>query len=99
MSEPPPDEFVERVMSEVARHERRLPLVTAALAISAVVLAVPAVVVLLARPAFDAALSLALAGCGEALSAAADNPLFWVAVGVTAAWLGWVITRALGGRG
>ena len=47
--------FVDRVMGEVARHERRLPLVMAALAISALVLAVPAVLVLLARPAFDAA--------------------------------------------
>ena len=95
---PPPDDFVDRVMDEVARHERRLPLVVAALAISALVLAVPAVVVLLARPAFDAALSLALAGAAEATSAVADNPLFWAGAALTAVWLAWLASRALRGR-
>lgn len=95
---PPPDDFVDRVMGEVARHERRLPLVVAALAISALVLAVPAAVVLLARPALDAALSLALAGVAQAVSAVADNPLFWAAAVVTAAWLAWLASRALRGH-
>lgn len=94
----PPDDFVDRVMGEVARHERRLPLVVAALGISAVVLAVPAVLVLLARPAFDAAFALALAGLGEAVGAAADNPLFWAATVVTLGWLGWLVSRALARR-
>lgn len=94
----PPDDFVDRVMGEVARHERRLPIVVGALAISAVVLAVPAVLVLLARPAFDAAFSLALAGLGEAVGAVVDNPLFWAAAAVTAAWLAWLVSRAIAGR-
>ena len=99
MSTPPTsdDRFVNRVMDEVARHERRLPLVVGALAISALVLAVPAVVVLLARPALDAALSLALAGLAEAASAVADNPIFWACVAVTAAWLAWLASRTLRG--
>ena len=94
----PPDDFVDRVMGEVARHERRLPLVIIALAISALVLAVPAVVVLLARPAFDAALSLALAGIAEATSAVVDNPFFWVGAAVTLGWLVWIASRALSAR-
>lgn len=85
-------------MDQVARHERRLPLVVAALAISALVLAVPAVVVLLAREALDAALSLALAGVAEAASAVADNPLFWAGTAVTAGWLAWLASRAIGRR-
>lgn len=95
----PPDDFVDRVMGEVARHERRLPLVMAALAISALVLAVPAVLVLLARPAFDAAFALALAGTVEAIGAVNDNPLFWAGGLVTVAWLLWLVSRALAGRG
>jgi hypothetical protein len=95
----PPDDFVDRVMGEVARHERRLPLVVAALAASALVLAVPAALLLLARPAFDAAFSLALAGLGEAIAAASDNPLFWTAAVVTLGWLGWLASRAIAGRG
>ena len=98
MSGPPPDDFVDRVMGEVARHERRLPLVAAALAISTLVLAVPAVLVLLARPAFDAAFALALAGLGEAVSAVADNPLFWAGSAITIAWLAWLVSRVLAGR-
>lgn len=94
---PPDDGFVERVMGTVGRHERRRPLVVGALALSALVLAVPAVVVLLARPAFDAAFSLALAGTAEAAAASADNPVFWLGAGVTAAWLGWVASRAVRG--
>lgn len=91
----PHDDFVDRVMGEVARHERRLPLVATALGISALVLAVPAVLVLLARPAFDAALSLALAGVAEAVAAVADNPFFWAAAAVTLGWLAWLASRAL----
>lgn len=98
MSGPAPDDFVDRVMDGVARHERRLPLVVAALAVSALVLAVPAVLVLVARPAFDGALALALAGVGEAVAAAADNPLFWAGAAVTLGWLGWLASRALAGR-
>ena len=98
MSGPQPDDFVDRVMDGVARQERRLPLVVAALAVSAVVLAVPAVLVLVARPAFDAALSLAFAGVGEVIAASADNPLFWAGSVVTLAWLGWLVSRALARR-
>lgn len=95
----PDDRFVERVMGEVARHERRRPLLLAALALSALVLSVPAVVLLLARPALEAALSLALAGIAEAAAAVVDNPLFWAGAGITAAWLAWLASRALrGGR-
>jgi hypothetical protein len=95
--QPRGDDFVARVMEQVARQERRLPLVAAALVISALVLAVPAVAVLVARPAFDAAFSLALAGCAEAVTAAAGSPVFWLAVAVTAGWLIWLATRALRG--
>lgn len=98
MSGPAPDDFVDRVMDGVARQERRLPLVVAALAVSALVLAVPAVLVLVARPAFDAAFSLAFAGVAEVIAASADNPLFWAASVATLAWLGWLVTRALAGR-
>ena len=94
----PPDDFVDRVMGQVARHERRRPVVVGALAISALVLAVPAVLVLIARPAFDAAFSLALAGLGEAVGAAADNPLFWAGAAVTLGWLAWLVSRVTAGR-
>lgn len=97
MTEPARDDFVARVMDRVARQERRLPLVAAALAISAIVLAAPAVAVLVARPAFDAAFSLAIAGCAEAVSAAADNPFFWLAAAVALGWLAWLVSRALRG--
>jgi len=98
MTAPPPDDaFVDRVMGEVARHERRLPLVVAALAISAVVLAVPALVALRARPALDAALALTVAGLGQLVSATADNPVFWAGAAATLAWLGWLASRALRG--
>lgn len=96
---PPTDQsFVERVMGEVARHERRRVPVAAALAVSALVLAVPALVALVARPALDAGLALAAAGLGELVSATADNPVFWVGVAIAVAWLGWLASRALMGR-
>jgi hypothetical protein len=97
MTGPPRDDFVARVMDRVARQERRLPLVAVALAISAIVLAAPAVAVLVARPAFDAAFSLALAGCAEAVSAAADAPYFWLAVAITLGWLAWLVSRVVRG--
>lgn len=99
MSGPPRDDaFVDRVMGEVSRHERRLPLVVAALAISALVLAVPALVALRARAALDAVLALGAAGLREMVGATIDNPLFWGGVAVTVVWLAWLATRALGGR-
>jgi hypothetical protein len=90
------DPFVEEVMSGVARQERRLPAVTAALAAVALVLALPAVVALKARPALEALLSLGRAAMGEAASAAVDNPAFWAGAAVAAGWLGWLAWRALG---
>ena len=99
MSEPPPEDlFVDRVMGEVARNERRLPLVVLALAVSALVLAVPALIALRVRPALDAAFSLAAVGAGELIAAISDNPLFWVAASATALWIAWLAWRALGGR-
>ncbi|MGE0027832.1 MAG: hypothetical protein AB7O78_03715 [Thermoleophilia bacterium] len=93
---PPDDDFVERVMGGVARSERRLPLVVAALAVSLLVLAVPGVVALVARPALDAGLALMGAALREVAGAVVDNPFFWVGVAVTAGWLVWVATRAVG---
>jgi hypothetical protein len=93
---PPDDDFVERVMGGVARNERRLPLVVAALAVSVLVLAVPGVVALVAQPALQAGLALAAAALREVAGAVIDNPFFWVAVAVTAGWLVWLATRALG---
>ncbi len=72
--------------------------VVAALAVSVLVLAVPALVALAAKPAIDAGLALAAAGLGELLSATADNPFFWAGVAVTLGWLGWLASRALRGR-
>ena len=100
MSEPRTDDpFVDRVMGEVARNERRLPLVVLALATSAVVLAVPALIALRVRPALDAALSLAALGIGELLAATSDNPLFWIGATATILWIAWLVSRALSGRG
>jgi hypothetical protein len=97
---PPPDQsFVDRVMGEVARQERRRVPVALALSILVLVLAVPALVALAARPALDAALSLAVAGIGEIVAATADNPFFWAGVAITILWLGWLASRALAGRG
>lgn len=93
---PPDDDFVERVMGGVARSERRLPLVAAALAVSVLVLAVPAVVALVARPALDAGLALMGAAIREVTFAVSDNPFFWVGVALTVGWLAWLATRALG---
>lgn len=99
MTEPARDDlFVDRVMGQVARNERRLPLVIVALAMSALVLAVPALVALRARPALDAGLSLAALGLGQLVAATADNPFFWIGVAVTLLWLLWLASRALSGR-
>ena len=69
--------------------------VVAALAVSVLVLAVPALVALAAKPAIDAALSLAAAGVGQFLSATTDNPFFWAGEAITLAWLGWLASLAL----
>lgn len=99
MSGPPGDgDFVERVLGEVARQERRLPIVLGALGVSALVLAVPAAVALAVRPALDAAFALTLAAAAEALGAVADNPLFWLGLALTVGWLGWLASLALRGR-
>lgn len=99
MSEPDRDDaFIDRVMGEVARSERRLPLVVAALGFGALALAVPGLIALRARPALDAALALAVAGLGETITAIADNPLFWVGLAIAGAWLVWLATLAVRGR-
>ncbi|MDX6647186.1 MAG: hypothetical protein QOK40_2913 [Miltoncostaeaceae bacterium] len=100
MSEPAASDqrFVERVMTEVARQERRLPRVLLALAVSALVLAVPAVLALRARVALDAALALSLASARELVLGIGGSPFFWVGAGLAALWLGWLSWRALGGR-
>lgn len=85
-------------MGEVARQERRRVPVALALGAAVMVLAVPGVVALAARPALDAGLSLAEAGMSQLVSATADNPLFWVGVAITLGWLGWLVSRALAGR-
>jgi hypothetical protein len=90
--------FVDRVMREVARQERRLPSVLLALAVSALVLAVPAVLALRGRKALDAALALSLDAAREILFGVADNPVFWAAVGLAVLCLCWLVWRALGGR-
>ena len=96
---PPPDQsFVDRVMGEVARQERRRVPIALALAILVLVLAVPALVALAARPALDAGLALAVSGLRELVSATADNPFFWTGVAITILWLGWLASRALAGR-
>lgn len=92
------DRFVDRVMGEVARQERRRVPVALALSILVLVLAVPALVALAARPALDAGLALAAAGLRELVEATADNPFFWAGVAITVLWLGWLASRALMGR-
>jgi high-affinity K+ transport system ATPase subunit B len=92
------ESFVDRVMGEVARQERRRVPVALALSILVLVLAVPALVALAARPALDAGLALAVAGLGELVSSTADNPFFWAGVAITVLWLGWLASRALMGR-
>ena len=99
MAGPVDDRFVERVMSGIRRQERRLPLVVVALVASALVLAVPALVMLLARPAFEAGVALALVSLRELIAATSDNPIFWSGVAVALIWLGWLALRAIGGRG
>lgn len=95
----PSDEgFVDRVMGEVARQERRRVQVALALSILVLVLAVPALVALAARPALDAGLALAASGLGELVSSTADNPFFWAGVAITVLWLGWLASRVLMGR-
>jgi hypothetical protein len=100
MSRPPASDerFVERVMTEVARQERRLPRVLLALAVSALVLAVPAVLALRARVALDAAVALSLASARELVVGVAGNPFVWAGAGLAALWLCWLSWRALGGR-
>ena len=101
MSEPPnasDQRFVDRVMLEVARQERRLPRVLLALAVSALVLAVPAVLALRGRRALDAAIALSLAAAREIIVDVADNPVFWAGVALAVVWLCWLSWRALGGR-
>jgi hypothetical protein len=96
---PPPDQsFVDRVMGEVARQERRRVPVALALSVLVLVLAVPALVALAARPALDAGLALAASGVAGLVSATADNPFFWGGVAITILWLGWLASRALAGR-
>jgi hypothetical protein len=95
---PPDESFVDRVMGEVARQERRRVPVALALSILVLVLAVPALVALAARPALDAGLALAASGLGELVKATADNPFFWAGVAITVLWLGWLASRALMGR-
>jgi high-affinity K+ transport system ATPase subunit B len=90
--------FVDRVMGEVARQERRRLPVALALSILVLVLAVPALVALAARPALDAGLALAVAGLRELVETTADNPFFWAGVAITVLWLGWLASRALMGR-
>jgi hypothetical protein len=90
--------FVDRVMGEVARQERRRVPVVLALGAAVLVLAVPALVALAARPALDAGLALGAAGLGELVAATADNPFFWAGAVITLAWLAWLISRALAGR-
>ena len=92
------DRFVDRVMGEVARQERRRVPVALALSILVLVLAVPALVALAARPALDAGLALAAAGLRELVEVTADNPFFWAGVAITVLWLGWLASRALMGR-
>ena len=72
--------------------------VALALSILVLVLAVPALVALAARPALDAGLALAVAGLRELVGATADNPFFWAGVAITVLWLGWLASRALMGR-
>ncbi len=91
-------DFVERVMGEVARQERRRVPVALALGAAVIVLAVPALVALAARPALDAGLALGAAGLAELVKATADNPFFWAGVVITLAWVGWLVSRALAGR-
>jgi hypothetical protein len=100
MSRPPASDqrFVDRVMMEVARQERRLPRVIIALAVSVLVLAVPAVLALRARTALDAAVALSLASARELVVGLADSPFFWAGAGLAALWLAWLSWRALGGR-
>ena len=92
------ESFVDRVMGEVARQERRRVPVALALSILVLVLAVPALVALAARPALDAGLALAVAGLRELVETTADNPFFWAGVAITVLWLGWLASRALMGR-
>jgi len=89
------EDFVDRVMGEVARQERRRVPVVLALGAAVIVLAVPALVALAARPALDAGLALGAAGAAELVKATADNPFFWTGVVVTVAWLGWLVSRAV----
>jgi hypothetical protein len=100
MNRPPASDqrFVDRVMMEVARQERRLPRVLLALAVSALVLAVPAVLALRARRALDAAVALSLASARELVVGVADSPFFWAGAGLAVLWLCWLSWRALGGR-
>jgi uncharacterized membrane protein len=100
MSGPPPveDRFADRVMDRVARQERRLPAVVAALCAAALVLAVPALLVLVARPGLEALVDLSLAAAAEVIGGLLDNPVFWTAVGLGVVWLVWLASVAVRGR-
>jgi hypothetical protein len=100
MSEAPrqDERFVERVMDELARQERRLPRVALTLAASALVLAVPAVLALRARVALDALIALSLASARELVTEGLGNPLVLAAAGGAALLLGCLGWLALGGR-
>ena len=85
-------------MNEVARQERRRVPVALALALCIVVLAVPALVVLMAQPTLGAGVALSATGLRELVAATADNPFFWAAAALTVLWLGWLASQRLRGR-
>ncbi len=98
MSSPSDDRFADRVMDGVARQERRLPAVVVALCAAVLVLAVPAVVALTARPGLEAVVALGVVAAREVIGGLLDNPVFWTAVGLGVVWLAWLAGVAVRGR-
>ncbi len=98
MSAPPEDRFADRVMDRLARQERRLPAVVAALCAAVLVLAVPALVALAARPGLEALVALGAVAAREVIGGLLDNPVFWTAVGLGVVWLAWLASVAVRGR-
>ena len=99
MSDPRADDrFVEQTMRRLARQERRLPALAAGLLAVALVLAVPAAVILRASAAIDVTVDLGWALVVEVVSGALHNPFFYAGVAVAAGWLAW-LARGLRRRG
>jgi hypothetical protein len=99
MSEPRGDDrFVDETLRRLARQERRLPVLIAGLLAVALVLAVPAAVILRASAAIDVGTDLGWALVVEVVSGALHNPVFYAGLALALGWLAW-LGRGLRRRG